>query len=352
MKREYGIDLLKMMAMIMVVTHHILNTGVETKVLESLGGGALCTFIMQMFHVFCYCAVDVFVMATGYIMCRLGFKYVRIVRLWRQVVGYSLVLCLIGYFAGLKIGWRDWSNSIMPITTNQYWFFTQYFALFFMIPFLNRLIDSLTERETWGLLATGLGLLSLMPIIAGRDLFVTKWGYCCLWFMYLYCIGAAIRKLDIVNQVKARYAILGLLLGCGISACGAVAGEFLPGLIGGGGRLGDFAYSYTSPSLVLEALALFVLLAKLHFREECVFSRFIVFCAPSTFIVYVVHSNGVFRRIIEWDAIFLPLSDYGILVAVIGSLLCAVAIFCMIVLVDSLRRIGWKYIERQFNGSN
>ena len=39
MKREYGIDLLKMMAMIMVVTHHILNTGVETKVLENLGGG-------------------------------------------------------------------------------------------------------------------------------------------------------------------------------------------------------------------------------------------------------------------------------------------------------------------------
>lgn len=41
MKREYGIDLLKMMAMIMVVTHHILNTGVETKVLENLGGGGV-----------------------------------------------------------------------------------------------------------------------------------------------------------------------------------------------------------------------------------------------------------------------------------------------------------------------
>ena len=39
MKREYGIDLLKMTAMVMVVVHHILNTGVEAKVLENHGGG-------------------------------------------------------------------------------------------------------------------------------------------------------------------------------------------------------------------------------------------------------------------------------------------------------------------------
>lgn len=40
MKREYGIDLLKMVAMMMVVSHHVLNAGVEaTLAAKSQGGG-------------------------------------------------------------------------------------------------------------------------------------------------------------------------------------------------------------------------------------------------------------------------------------------------------------------------
>lgn len=39
MNREYGIDFLKMVAMVMVVAHHILNAGVEDMLLSNSGGG-------------------------------------------------------------------------------------------------------------------------------------------------------------------------------------------------------------------------------------------------------------------------------------------------------------------------
>lgn len=191
MKRDYGIDLLKMVAMMMIVAHHILSGGVEAKLSETGVGGH---YFLQVFHCFCYCAVDCFVMATGYIMCRHVFKYVRIFKLWRQVVGYSLVLAVIAWIvlpAG-SVGWRDWAGAAMPITFNRYWFFTEYVALFFSIPFLNKMLGVLTNRERNVLMASGLGLLSVLPFFAGSDLFIVKWGYSYIWFLYLYLLGACL----------------------------------------------------------------------------------------------------------------------------------------------------------------
>ena len=310
---------------------------------------------MQMFHAFCYCAVDVFVMATGYIMCRLTFKYMRLFRLWRQVVGYSIALTVLAIVLGASVKGTDWVHALFPVSTNQYWFFTQYFALFFTIPFLNRLLDNLSSKETLLLLATGLGLLSILPLCAGRDLFVTKWGYCYLWFIHLYCIGSALFKLDVVHRVRTPYAAVGLALGCTLSAAGPLIGEVLSRKIGGGARLGDLAYSYTSPMLVLEAVSLFILFAKLRISSSRV-QKVIMALAPSTFIVYVVHSNGMFRRLVGWQTVFHSLSRFGVCGALFGTLVCALLIYIGIALVDSARRTIWhgcfmleqKYVRQSY----
>lgn len=44
MKRDYGIDLLKMVAMMMIVAHHILSGGVEAKLSETGVGIIFCKF--------------------------------------------------------------------------------------------------------------------------------------------------------------------------------------------------------------------------------------------------------------------------------------------------------------------
>lgn len=339
MKREYSLDLLKIAAMMGVVAHHILNDGASIKVDETCQwwGGVMYCF-EQLWHCLCYCAVNVFVMATGYIMCRLGFKYIRIFKLWRQVVGYSLAICALATCCGVQVGLRDWLNACFPILTNQYWFFTQYFALFFTIPFLNRLLEHLSKKELAILLGTGFGLLSCAALISGTDLFATKWGYCYLWFMYLYILGAAIWKLELVKRIQSWQAWAALLVGGIVSAGGAIGAEVLPRLIGCGGRVGDLAYSYTSPSLVLEAVASFVIFGKIEIKAEWL-KRIIVFLAPSTFIVYIVHMNGLFRQIVGWQTMFAWLSDFGWCASIWGSAMYAVVVYVAIAAVDCLRRV-------------
>lgn len=64
-KRNTGIELLKIVSMLMVVTLHVLLFGInyyEAHVLTPKG------FITNMIEVLCYCAVNVYTIITGYLM--------------------------------------------------------------------------------------------------------------------------------------------------------------------------------------------------------------------------------------------------------------------------------------------
>lgn len=342
MKREYGIDILKMMAMMMVVAHHVLQSGgVETRLLESSPA-----YFTQFFHCFCYCAVDCFVLATGYIMSQHTFKYVRIFRLWLKVVGYSLLIVSVVWLfvPTVSVGWRDWMGAVLPVTFNRYWFFTEYVGLFFAIPFLNKLLISLTDRECALMLVSGFGILSVSSLFSGLDLFVTKWGYSFVWFVYLYLLGAFLSTHNIKSKVSSHWLGILLLLGCLVSTLGSIGCRVLPRLVGGGARVGDLAFSYTSPSLVLEAVTLVLLFAKCSVRAVWL-QHLIQLTAPSTFIVYVVHSNVVFGAAMGWNRCFLGIADYGDVVTTLSSCFVGVVVFIGVAGFDVLWRLFWQKLD-------
>ena len=278
-------------------------------------------------------------MATGYIMCRHVFKYARIFKLWRQVVGYSLVLAVIAWIvlpAG-SVGWRDWAGAAMPITFNRYWFFTEYVALFFSIPFLNKMLSVLTHRERNVLMASGFGILSALPFFAGSDLFIIQWGYSYVWFLYLYLLGACLALGDVKKGMATGWLLTALIVGVLGSAGGAIMGPILTARFGGGARVAELAYSYASPTLLLEAVALLLLFAKIDLRSERI-QKVIGLVAPSIFVVYIVHSNPVFRRLTEWKTCFHGLIDFGEWGVIGGTIVLSILIFTGIVFVDILRR--------------
>lgn len=337
MKRNYGIDLLKMAAMTMVVAHHILQDGgIERKLAENAEG----LYFEQLFHCFCYCAVDCFVLATGYIMCQMEFKCARIFRLWRQVVGYSLIIACVAWFSlpSGTLGWRDWLGAVMPISFNRYWFFTEYVALFLSMPLLNKMLRALTIQERGMMMVGGFVIFSVWPIVAGLDLFVTKWGYSYVWFLYLYLVGSCLSLDGCHKRIATWHLGVALVVGVLGSAGGAVLGPVLFAHWGGGARLGELAYSYASPTMFLEAVALLLLFSRLNVKSERL-RKIIGFLAPSTFVVYIVHSNGLFLRLTEWKNCLLSLADVGECGAILGTAVLAVLIFTVIVIFDATRRV-------------
>ena len=126
-RRIASIELLRIAAMLMVVTlHYISKTGAlalpgdEMTPVRYMGG---------LIESFCIVAVNVYVLISGYFLSAVPFKVSRGVRLLAQVLFYTLLIPLVLKAAGLEIYGQDvWKAAayFLPVSTEHYWFVSAY----------------------------------------------------------------------------------------------------------------------------------------------------------------------------------------------------------------------------------
>ena len=115
-ERNYSVDLLKCISMLMVVVLHLNNYGLRNVAYNHFGLIGLSSTLLQSFSIV---GVNVFVLITGYFLSgsRVEFskkgllgRYKRLLPLWIQVelysVGVYLVLCAIPQ-SGVRFGFRQ-----------------------------------------------------------------------------------------------------------------------------------------------------------------------------------------------------------------------------------------------------
>ena len=209
-QRNYGIDILRFLSMFFVVIIHVLGFG---GVLSSTEFMSAQYNILLLVEAVAMCGVDCFVLISGYVACTKRPKYANIVTLWLQVLFYSAGITILFFLLGEDIGLKSLIMSFFPVASQQYWFFTAYFGMFLITPFLNIVI----QKTDIGTLKWGLVILSGLYIIlnymnsiftGGSDLFGLNAGYSVIWFIVLYLIGGYIRRTDFlikthINKVLA-----------------------------------------------------------------------------------------------------------------------------------------------------
>ena len=290
--RNNGVDLLRIASMIMIVMLHTLG---RSNLLTKTVPLSLKYEIAWFIEIACYCAVNCFILISGYVGINSRFRLSRIIALWTQVAFYSVVLEVVYQFICGILDIQALVYSLFPLLTNEYWFFTQYLVLCFLMPFLNKMIKSLNNQQQT--LLTGVVLIffsvlpflyySPLPLVGNKkDVFFTGRGYSILWFIVLYICGSTIKNLEKRNILQLKsiwlsscYFICVLLTWLIHYACKR---HIKP--------LSDlFAVSYTSPLIVLAAISLLLLFSNLRFNIRM--QRFITFWSPGAFGVYLIHSN-------------------------------------------------------------
>ena len=110
-----------------------------------------------------------------------------------KVCFYTVIITIVMKIVSPEsVGFMDFIKSITPASSGQYWYFSAYFALFFLTPFLNVLINELDKKRLKLLIFTIVIVFSVIPTFRHTDPFLTGKGYSCIWLvcMYLlvYCI--------------------------------------------------------------------------------------------------------------------------------------------------------------------
>ena len=130
-QRNYGIDLLRMIAMLMVVILHILGKG---GVLQAAPPLSIRYETAWLLETAAYCAVDCYALISGYVGFGTRCRYADLAALWLRVVFYTVTITAV--FALVlpgSVSAGEWLRAIFPVMFNQYWYFTAYFCLFLFL---------------------------------------------------------------------------------------------------------------------------------------------------------------------------------------------------------------------------
>ena len=107
MKRNYGIDLLRLVLMYMVVLLHVLGAGGVLRAAEPLSGQYAGAYLLEALA---FCAVNGYGMITGYVSYGKKWRLAGLGQLWLQVLVYALGIsaCVCGCSGRNIFPWDSW----------------------------------------------------------------------------------------------------------------------------------------------------------------------------------------------------------------------------------------------------
>ena len=285
-QRNRGVDLLRMVAMWMVVILHILNKGGALGASAPLSAGRETALLLDMAA---YCAVDCYGMISGYVGAGHRFRYSGAVALWLRTAFYTLLITAVfAVFLPGSVNGDRVLRAFFPVLFRQYWYVTAYFGMCLFIPFFNLLLERLTRRQAKVLALSLVLIFSLLPTLRQGDVFLTDNGYSVLWLSCLYLLGGILRLHGRSARKPVRWAAV---YGLCVLATWLVklAGDRL--WMSRTGQLCDrvLLTAYTSPTILLAAVAL--LLCFTGLRIDPGFGSFIEKASPLAFSVYLIHAH-------------------------------------------------------------
>lgn len=331
-KRNSGIDLLRIVSMIMIVILHLLGHGGILKNIDTLSPHHYFAWTIE---IIAYCAVNCYALISGYVGVMSKFRYSNLLNLTINVVFYTLIITsLFGIFSPGSVNGQTFRNAVFPYAYNVYWYFTAYFCMYFFIPFFNHLINTLKQKEATALVVSLIFIFSILPTAVQSDVSHTFKGYSVLWLGVLYIIGAYIKKYNFGSDIK-KSKLIALYFACFLINCfSKFFIEYGSDHLWSNPQNSDMLISYTSPSVLATAVIMLILFSKFKFRNTP--EKLISFFAPLTFGVYLIHDEPLIRsKFISNKLIFLTeLHPALMIISVIGI---AVAIWLVCSLIDKIR---------------
>lgn len=341
-KRNYGIDLLRLVSMFYVIMLHVLGQG-------GVLSGHLSSahfFTAWFLETAAYCAVDCFGIISGYVGYREDNTRLRIshyLTIWLQVVFYGILLTIIfSFLLSGEVGLTKYIKACMPVTLNLHWYFTAYTGLVFMIPILNAAVQEMESSRLKKLTIINILIFSALStfwISVSGDIFYLKGGYTFVWLLFLYFLGAAMKKTGLFSSMKRNTGIALIVILILFSELWSMYGLNIPVLGKLTGRFNLIAY--VSPTILCIAIIHVILFTDMKLSQRMI--QIVKFAGPGAFAVYLLNTQHYAWQYLKDRFVFLcdaPL--YQLIFVTIGFS----ALFVILsVSIDKLRQLLFKTLH-------
>lgn len=289
-ERSSGIDLLKIFCMLGVIILHYNNSTIG-KAFTYAPLYSMRSYALYFLQTVSISAVNVFVLISGYFMCKTSKVDVKKpVRLLIQVIVFrELIYITKTLTAGNLLRWQVIWQLLLPKS----WFAVLYAALYVLAPYLNKMLNSLSDKSLKSFMFVAFVICSLWPYsvdlleafsgynfdgLSSVGMYGSQFGYTLVHFVFMYCVGAWLRRFE--GKSKLWKDCFGLL------TCWLILFIFSYYLVTHKMDIRN-AFSYGSPLVIACAVFLFRIFKRIPLKSNPVISSM----ATATFSVYLLNST-------------------------------------------------------------
>ena len=335
--RNSSIELLRIVAMVMIVSCHFATHGGFSFNSSSLSIPQLWWNFIEMGG---NLGVNIFVLISGYFLVTNNtniFNIKRILKFLGQVIIYSISIYLIFCI----IGKRDFSaisfvKAFFPITFGSWWFASTYFVLYLIHPFINMLLQNLNKKTYQALIVMQLILWCVIPTFTTSNY---QSNYL-LWFVTLYCVAGYVRLFGLNPRFTAKSYVVFWLIFSALRYLSCITLLILGTKIPVVANYSLYFYKQQSVLTFLSALSLFMAFEKWNMG----YVKLINIVASATFGVYLIHDCLDIRNLL-WLEIFKNAQYQNSLFLIPYSIMAVAIVYIVCTLIDLLRQY---IIEKPF----
>lgn len=330
-ERNTNLELFRVVVMLAIIAHHyVVNSGLTQKMYAYPETHS--ALFLYLFGAWGKTGINCFVMITGYFMCKSRITFTKFLKLVLQVQFYkciiSVIFWIIGYEAFSMEGlWR----ILIPVLSVDANFPGCYAVFFLLIPFLNILIQNLTEKKHLLLLLmclgfyTGLGTLGLGTVTVN---YVS-------WFVVLYLAASYIRMYPKPIFDNCHFWGVAAVVSFGLS----VVSIFLRLHLISVTKVYYFLADSHKVLAFTNGLTGFVFFKNLRLKHN----KLINAMGATTYGVLLIHANSASMRKFLWRDLLNNTAFFGSAQLVVHAFISVIAIFAVCSVIDWLRI---RYLER------
>ena len=223
-KRKTSIELLRILMMLQVVFLHFSYYGGYTNMGQKMPEPG--KFFYWFFWLLSRSPVYMFILIMGYFMCESegGLKKGRLLKIYLSMMFYSVTITfLFGIFKPKYVNIYLFIKSVFPFMAKTWYFMTLYVLVLVLSPYINKLIKAMDKKEHMILIGIFFFIFCIWQqltyikpfsrLFNMTSVVETSFGKSLYDFIFMYLLGAFLRKYRLISVRKGFYLAAFVLLG-------------------------------------------------------------------------------------------------------------------------------------------
>lgn len=348
-KRQSNFELMRIVSMLFVVMWHVI---LHSNLYNSTGA---TKFFLEFLILIGIVHINSFIIVTGYFQSDKQFKWRKFFQTFSITWFYKAIIAIIFFIVipGL-ISKGELLKELLPLDFRDYWYINCYLLLYLLSPFINKLISNLCQKDYRKLLILLFIVFSIIPFISNQGT-VQNNGYTIVQFIFMYLIGAYLKKYPIDNNrhfknySKNKKQIAFLFLAITFLIFNFMMLNFSKILFSFDSKIlneiGTFIFNnnslYSNPFVIVQSIFYFLFFSTMNFS-----SKKINYIARYTLDVYLIHeSYYILKFLYKWVKIDVVLK-YKYYTVILAVLIVTLIIFFSCVAIGIIRNTIFKLFNK------